>query len=98
MSRPFHAQWEKDGHRRPRDVWLSGGEQGLLGFDLEEQYGGGGVRDFRFNAVIGRGDRSGSAPAASASACTTTSSAPYLRDLATEEQKQRWLPGFCAVS
>src|ERR671939_1707570 len=21
---------------------------------------------------------------------------PYLRDLATEEQKKRWLPGFCS--
>ena len=52
---PFHAQWEKDGIV-PRDVWLSGGKQGLLGMDLEEQYGGGGVRDFRYNAVTRRGD------------------------------------------
>ena len=36
----------------PREVWLSGGAQGLLGMDVEEEYGGGGVRDFRYNAVL----------------------------------------------
>ncbi len=36
----------------PRDVWRSGGKQGLLGDDMEERHGGGGVRDFRYNAVI----------------------------------------------
>jgi len=41
---PFHDQWEKDGIV-PREVWLSGGEQGLLGMDVEEKFGGGGVRD-----------------------------------------------------
>ena len=30
---PFHAQWEKDGIV-PREVWLSGGEQGLLGMEI----------------------------------------------------------------
>ena len=48
---PFHAQWEKDGIV-PREVWLSGGAQGLLGMDVEEEFGGGGVRDFRYNAVL----------------------------------------------
>ncbi len=37
-----------------------------------------------------------SARPASASGCTTTSSAPYLLSLTTEEQKRRWLPGFCS--
>ena len=39
---------------------------------------------------------SASARPASGSACTTTSSAPYLLSLTTEEQKRRWLPGFCS--
>jgi alkylation response protein AidB-like acyl-CoA dehydrogenase len=91
---PFHAQWEKDGIV-PRDVWLSGGKQGLLGMDLEEQYGGGGVRDFRYNAVI---DEEMVRIGASGVGFGLHNDviAPYLRDLATEEQKQRWLPGFCS--
>ena len=48
---PFHDQWEKDGIV-PREVWRSGGAQGLLGLDVDEEYGGGGVRDFRYNAVL----------------------------------------------
>jgi alkylation response protein AidB-like acyl-CoA dehydrogenase len=91
---PFHAQWEKDGIV-PRDVWLSGGKQGLLGMDLEEQYGGGGVRDFRYNAVI---DEEMVRIGASGVGFGLHNDVvgPYLRDLATEEQKQRWLPGFCS--
>jgi alkylation response protein AidB-like acyl-CoA dehydrogenase len=91
---PFHAQWEKDGIV-PRDVWLSGGKQGLLGMDLEEQYGGGGVRDFRYNAVI---DEEMVRIGASGVGFGLHNDvvAPYLRDLATEEQEQRWFPGFCS--
>ena len=43
---PFHDQWEKDGIV-PREVWTSAGAQGLLGMDMDEGYGGGGVRDVR---------------------------------------------------
>jgi alkylation response protein AidB-like acyl-CoA dehydrogenase len=91
---PFHAQWEKDGIV-PRDVWLSGGKQGLLGMDLEEQYGGGGVRDFRYNAVIDE-EMVRIGASGVGFGLHNDVAGPYLRDLATEEQKQRWLPGFCS--
>jgi alkylation response protein AidB-like acyl-CoA dehydrogenase len=91
---PFHAQWEKDGIV-PREVWLSGGAQGLLGFDVDEQYGGGGVGDFRYNAVL---DEELTRIGASGVGFGLHNDVvgPYLRDLATDEQKQRWLPGFCS--
>jgi alkylation response protein AidB-like acyl-CoA dehydrogenase len=91
---PFHAQWEKDGIV-PREVWLSGGKQGLLGIDMEEQYGGAGVNDFRYHAVL---DEEMVHIGASGVGFGLHNDviAPYLRDLATEEQKQRWLPGFCS--
>src|SRR4051794_26238720 len=90
---PFHGQWEKDGIV-PREVWLSGGAQGLLGMDLEERFGGGGVRDFRYNAVLDEElTRIGASGVGFGLPNDVVS--PYLRDLATEEQKQRWLPGFC---
>jgi alkylation response protein AidB-like acyl-CoA dehydrogenase len=91
---PYHAEWEKDGIV-PRDVWLEAGKQGLLGTDVPEEYGGGGVKDFRYNVVIdeeivhcgGSGIGFG---------LHNDVVAPYLLKLATDEQKQRWLPGFCS--
>jgi alkylation response protein AidB-like acyl-CoA dehydrogenase len=90
---PFHAEWEKAGIV-PREVWLSGGALGLLGTDIDARYGGGGVRDFRYNAVL---DEELTRIGASGVGFGLHNDvvAPYLRDLATDEQKQRWLPGFC---
>ncbi|HYO36181.1 MAG TPA: acyl-CoA dehydrogenase family protein [Geodermatophilus sp.] len=90
---PHHDRWERDGIV-PREVWLSGGEQGLLGFDVDERWGGGGVRDFRYNAVL---DEEVTRVGASGLGFGLHNDvvAPYLRDLCTEEQAQRWLPGFC---
>ena len=48
---PHHAQWELDGIV-PREVWRKAGALGLLCFDVDEAYGGPGVKDFRFNAVL----------------------------------------------
>jgi alkylation response protein AidB-like acyl-CoA dehydrogenase len=91
---PFHAEWEKAGIV-PRELWLAGGAQGLLGFDIDEQYGGGGVRDFRYNAVL---DEEMTRIGASGVGLGLHNDvvAPYLRDLATDEQKSRWLPKFCS--
>jgi alkylation response protein AidB-like acyl-CoA dehydrogenase len=90
---PHHDRWEREGIV-PRDVWLSGGEQGLLGFDVDERWGGGGVRDFRYNAVL---DEEVTRVGASGLGFGLHNDvvAPYLRDLCTEEQAARWLPGFC---
>src|SRR4051812_10634411 len=91
---PFHAEWEKAGIV-PRELWLSGGAQGLLGMDIDEECGGGGVRDFRYNAVL---DEEMTRIGASGVGFGLHNDvvAPYLRDLATDEQKQRWLPKFCS--
>ena len=90
---PFHAQWEKDGIV-PRNLWLAAGEQGLLGLDMPEEFGGGGVRDFRYNAVV---DEEIIRIGASGVGFGLHNDVvgPYLRDLTTEEQQRRWLPGFC---
>jgi alkylation response protein AidB-like acyl-CoA dehydrogenase len=91
---PFHADWEKAGIV-PRELWLSGGAQGLLGMDIDEEHGGGGVRDFRYNAVL---DEEMTRIGASGVGFGLHNDvvAPYLRDLATDEQKKRWLPKFCS--
>src|ERR1041384_2796205 len=48
---PHHPQWEKDGIV-PREVWKTAGGLGMFGFGVPEQYGGAGIADFRYNAVI----------------------------------------------
>ena len=90
----FHKQWERDGIV-PREVWVAAGKAGLLGLDVPEEFGGGGVADFRFNAVLSEEIvRAG----ASGLGFTVHNDivAPYLLKLATDEQKSRWLPGFCS--
>jgi alkylation response protein AidB-like acyl-CoA dehydrogenase len=91
---PFHDEWEKAGIV-PREVWTAAGEQGFLGMDMAERYGGGGVRDFRYNAVLGE-ELTRIGASGVGFALHNDVVGPYLRDLATEEQQQRWLPRFCA--
>jgi alkylation response protein AidB-like acyl-CoA dehydrogenase len=90
---PFHGEWEKAG-LVDREVWRKAGAAGLLGLDVDEEFGGGGQRDFRFNAVlveeIIRAGCSGLG-----FGLHNDVVAPYLTDLTTPEQRKRWLPGFC---
>ena len=89
---PHHDAWEQAGIV-DRSVWLEAGKQGLLGMDVPEQYGGGGVQDFRYQCVVGSElTRAG----ASGVGFTLHNDvvAPYLLTLTTDEQKARWLPPF----
>ncbi|MEW2374749.1 acyl-CoA dehydrogenase family protein [Micromonospora sp. NPDC047812] len=91
---PHHERWEADGIV-DREVWHRAGAAGLLGMDVDAEYGGGGQRDFRFNAVLDE--------EIVAAGCTGLGFglhndvvAPYLTELTTDEQRKRWLPGFCS--
>ncbi|WP_139978069.1 acyl-CoA dehydrogenase family protein [Nocardioides litoris] len=89
---PFHDQWEKDG-QVSREVWRKAGETGLLCFDVPEAYGGMGIKDFRYNAIV---SEEISKVGASGIGFPVHSDiiVPYITELGTEEQKQRWLPGL----
>ncbi|MCZ2821171.1 MULTISPECIES: acyl-CoA dehydrogenase family protein [unclassified Modestobacter] len=90
---PFHDDWERAGIV-PRELWTTAGAQGLLGIGVDERYGGGGVRDFRWSCVLSEElVRIGASGVGFGLHNDVVG--PYLQDLATEEQKQRWLPGFC---
>ncbi len=91
---PYHAQWEEDGIV-PRDVWKKAGELGLLGFMMPEEYGGGGVNDFRYNAVLQEEITKAGASGIGFVIHTDLVSS-YLLAYATEEQKERWFPKFCS--
>ncbi len=79
-----------------RPTWLEAGKQGLLGVPVPEEYGGGGVDDFRFNSVVNEELSKVSAALGSSFSIHADICLPYLLELTTEEQKKRWLPGFCS--
>ncbi|MFF7775282.1 acyl-CoA dehydrogenase family protein [Streptomyces tanashiensis] len=91
---PHYTQWEKDGIVS-REVWLAAGRQGLLGIAVDEEYGGGGNPDFRYGAVLAEEFTRAGAPGL-AIGLHNDIIGPYLTSLGTEEQKRRWLPGFCS--
>jgi len=89
---PFHDQWEKDG-QVSREVWTKAGEAGLLCFDVDEEYGGLGIKDFRYSMVIAE-EVSKVGASGLGFPVHTDIIVPYISSLGTDEQKQRWLPGL----
>ncbi|MGB6161356.1 MAG: acyl-CoA dehydrogenase family protein [Pseudonocardiaceae bacterium] len=81
----------------PRELYTAAGAAGLLGMAIPEEFGGGGVSDFRFNAVLGEEVmRAGAAGAGLGLSLHNDICLPYFLDLATEEQRRRWLPGIAS--
>ncbi|MFW6720795.1 acyl-CoA dehydrogenase family protein [Streptomyces sp. MAR4 CNY-716] len=90
---PHYERWEADGVVS-RDAWLAAGRQGLLGLAVPGEYGGGGHDDYRFAAVLAE-EFARAGAAGLAVGLHNDVIGPYLTSLATDEQKRRWLPGFC---
>ncbi|MBC7590929.1 MAG: acyl-CoA dehydrogenase family protein [Salinibacterium sp.] len=91
---PHHEQWEKDSIV-PRELWLKAGEMGLLGFMMPEEFGGGGMSDFRFNAIV-QEELTRVGASGVGFALHTDLVSGYLLSYGTDEQKERWLPKFCS--
>ncbi len=73
---PNRDRWELSGIV-DRELFLAAGASGFLGIDVPEEFGGGGVADFRFNVVIAEElQRADVNAAGSESRCTTTSACP----------------------
>ncbi len=93
---PYNEQWEKDGEVS-RELWLKAGQQGFLGMSVPEEYGGAGVEDFQYSAIIAEETvRAGVASAGQGMGLHNDITLPYFMAYANEEQKRRWLPGMCA--
>ena len=88
---PHHAAWEEAGIV-DRELWRKAGERGLLCFDVDEEFGGPGIKDFRYNMVLAEESARASA-SGPGFAVHTDIIVPYISSLGTDEQKQRWLPG-----
>jgi alkylation response protein AidB-like acyl-CoA dehydrogenase len=89
---PHTAEWEAAGIV-DRLVWKQAGNTGLLGFEVPEEFGGSGVKDFRYNAIIAE-EIAATGSVGVGFTLHNDIVAPYLLSLGTEEQKARWLPGF----
>lgn len=80
-----------------RTVFTQAGSLGLLGMDVDAKYGGGGIDDFRFNVALNEElSRIGAGSVVMNLCGFNDLIAPYLNQLCSPEQKQRWLPGLCA--
>lgn len=92
---PYHEQWEKNG-MVSRELWTRAGQQGFLGWEVPEKYGGAGVADFRYATIMQEEIlRVNAASAGLGLSLHNDIVLPYILHYATDEQKQRWLPGIC---
>jgi alkylation response protein AidB-like acyl-CoA dehydrogenase len=91
-----HAQAMIEGKSIPRELWQEAGKQGLFGLDIPEELGGAGAEDYRFNAVASEEISAFNAAVSSCFGIHSDVCPPYIVDLGTEEQKQRWLPGMAS--
>ncbi|MEN8234014.1 MAG: acyl-CoA dehydrogenase family protein [Actinomycetota bacterium] len=91
---PHHDRWSDEG-KVDKSMFRAAGAQGLLGMAIPEEFGGGGIDDFRYNAVI---DEVFSTSGAAASGlCITLHNdicLPYFLNYADEGQRDRWFPGL----
>ncbi len=93
---PHFEKWEEAGIV-DRSLFTAAGAAGFLAMSAPEQYGGGGVDDFRYNLVIGEElAYSGFASPGVGITLHNDVCLPYYLSLTTDEQKARWLPGICS--
>lgn len=92
--KPNLIEWRKN-RQIPRSIWRRMGEQGFIGYWLDEKYGGVNA-DFVYSLVlIEEMHRAGAWELAAALGVHNDITMPYLDMLGTEEQKKRWLPKCC---
>ena len=93
---PHHLEWEEAGIV-PREVFKAAGAHGFLGMAVPEEFGGGGVDDFRYNLVIGEEVQlSGVNAAGLGLTLHNDICLPYFLRYCSDEQRARWLPGIAS--
>lgn len=89
---PEYPGWEKAG-RMPRGVFKMLGSLGVLGMAIPEEYGGGGIPDYRYNVIM---QEEASRAFVTFSTVRTQLDVilPYFLNCANDEQRARWFPGL----
>jgi acyl-CoA dehydrogenase len=89
---PFHADWEKN-KMVDRSFWEKIGQNGFLAPQIPTEYGGMGLNDFRYNAIIAEVlGRSGCSGPGIGVPVHSDIVVPYIIHYAQEVVKQKWLP------
>ena len=93
---PHEIEWNEAGIV-PRTVFSDAGSHGFLGFDIPEEFGGGGMPDFRFNTIIDEEIQlSGAGSSGLGISLHNDICVPYFLKYCTKEQRERWLPGIAS--
>ena len=87
---PHGEKWREQGIV-DREAYLKAGEQGLLLMWADEQYGGAGVADFRYEQILMEELTLHGEPGFFLWLHSRLV-APYIDEFGTDEQKERWLP------
>tara|TARA_A100001037_G_scaffold286689_1_gene295333 strand:- start:550 stop:1698 length:1149 start_codon:yes stop_codon:yes gene_type:complete len=91
---PNNQAWEEKGIV-DRSLFEIAGSNGFLGVDIPQEFGGGGIADYRFNQIMQEEfDMAGVAAAASGLGLHNDICIPYFLEFCSEEQRARWLPGL----
>jgi alkylation response protein AidB-like acyl-CoA dehydrogenase len=91
---PNYLDWEKAGIT-PREVFQEAGKSGFLGMSVPEEFGGGGVDDFRFNQILDEQIAlTGIGGTGLGISLHNDTCLPYFSSYANDEQRTRWLPGI----
>jgi len=88
---PHRDRWDENG-QVDREAYRKAGEQGLLCMFVDPVYGGAGIEDFRFEQIVIEENHRHGDPGFFIHLHSRLV-APYIAQLGTEEQKQRFLPG-----
>ena len=92
---PNVADWEREGVV-DRSLFTAAGASGFLALQAPPEFGGGGTKDFRFNAIIGEELMyAGTGGAGLGITLHNDITLPYFLELTDADQKGRWLPGIC---
>ncbi|MFC3881027.1 acyl-CoA dehydrogenase family protein [Algoriphagus namhaensis] len=89
---PYNAQWENE-KMVSRESWKKLGENGFLGIQAPEEFGGMNIQDFRFSAIlIEELGLSGCSGPAIGYPLHSDIVMPYILHYGTDEAKQKYLP------
>ncbi|GAB2557432.1 acyl-CoA dehydrogenase family protein [Nocardia heshunensis] len=91
---PVYDEWYAAGIA-PREFYYKLGELGVFGIEVPEEFGGAGIESFKFQAILIE-ECARAAVSLGGSGVHVGLCLPYILNLATQEQKERWLPGFVA--
>jgi alkylation response protein AidB-like acyl-CoA dehydrogenase len=93
---PHHLEWDENGIV-PRSLFTDAGHHGFLGMAIPEEFGGGGVDDFRYNLVINEEVQATGVGAAGLGVTLHNDIClPYFLRYCSEDQRKQWLPGIAS--